>query len=123
MHLVSDFYSEEALFCDPVVTIKNAAEIEKYYRGLYINVEEIKFEFTEIIESGNSVAAPWIMHLRVSKLNAGKLIRVPGISHIQFDPSTDKAIYHRDYFDMGAFIYEYVPVLGMLIRFIKKKLH
>ena len=123
MPLVSQFYSTEASFCDPVVIIKGAPAIEKYYSGLYQNVEEIKFEFAELIEAGNWVAAPWIMHLKAKKLNAGKLISVPGISHIQFESSSGKAIYHRDYFDMGAFVYEYVPVLGMVIRFIKEKLH
>ena len=30
--------------------------------------------------------------------------------------------YHRDYFDMGEFIYERVPVLGSVIRAIKRRL-
>jgi len=30
--------------------------------------------------------------------------------------------YHRDYFDLGALIYERVPVLGGLIRGIKGRM-
>ena len=123
MHLVADFYSKEASFFDPVVAIKGAAEIEKYYAGLYQNVEEIKFEFSTLVEEGNFVAAPWVMHLKAAKLNSGKLVSVQGISHIEFDEHSGNAIYHRDYFDLGAFVYEHVPIFGMLIRLIKSKLH
>lgn len=123
MHLVSKFYCENAIFIDPVVNIKGSSSIEKYYQGLYQNVEEIKFEFSELIEQQTTVAAPWIMHLKASKLNSGKLISVPGISQIRFEESSGMAIYHRDYFDMGAFIYEHIPVLGSIIRLIKGKLH
>jgi len=31
-------------------------------------------------------------------------------------------IYHRDYFDMGAFVYENIPVLGSVVRYTKKRL-
>lgn len=123
MQIVSEFYSENAVFFDPVVSLKGTKEIEGYYKGLYQGVEEIKFEFSEIVEADTWVAAPWIMHLRAAKLNSGKLVSINGISHVRFDKDSSKAIYHRDYFDMGAFIYEYVPVLGSVIRFVKSKLH
>ena len=33
-----------------------------------------------------------------------------------------KAIAHRDYFDMGEFVYERVPVLRLIIRHIKNRM-
>ena len=123
MHLVTQFYADNADFFDPVIAIQGASDIEKYYRGLYENVEEIKFEFSEFIETTGLVAAPWIMHVQAKNLNKGQKVSVAGISHIQFDTNTDKVVYHRDYFDMGAFVYEHVPILGMAIRYIKRQMH
>ena len=66
--------------------------------------------------------APWTMTLTAEGLNGGEPVSVIGISHLTFDEKTDLVIYHRDYFDMGAFIYEQVPVLGSIVRMIKRKL-
>ncbi|HGP4674712.1 TPA: nuclear transport factor 2 family protein, partial [Vibrio cholerae O1] len=33
-----------------------------------------------------------------------------------------KVTYHRDYFDMGEMLYEQLPVLGQVIRAIKRRL-
>ena len=123
MDLVPQFYAENATFQDPVVVLRSADQITKYYEGLYQNVENISFTFGEIIESEELVSAPWTMHLKCKKLNSNKPFSMPGVSCFKFDSISGKVIYQRDYFDMGAFIYEHVPILGTVIRVIKNKLH
>ena len=73
------------------------------------------------ISASSSSVSFWTMVLKAKSLNGGKEIRVIGNSHFRFDPGTGLALYHRDYFDMGEFIYERIPVVGGLIRFIKGK--
>ncbi len=63
------------------------------------------------------------MHLSHKRLNGGKPITLDGNSVITLDPQTKQAIYHRDYFDLGEFIYEQVPVLGFVIRKLKAYLN
>ena len=122
MHLVDDFYANDAIFSDPIGTHLGAEAIKRYYAGLYENVSNITFEFSSVLGSGDDFAAIWVMHLSAKKLNRGNPISVPGVSHIRFAPNGGKAIYHRDYFDMGCFIYEHVPILGSLVQFIKRRL-
>jgi hypothetical protein len=62
------------------------------------------------------------MTLETSKLNGGKPFSVEGNSVIVFGGPEGKAIYHRDYFDMGEFVYERIPVLGALVRYIKEQM-
>ena len=52
------------------------------------------------------------------KLAGGKDIVVDGATDLMFE---EKIIYHRDYIDMGQMLYEQIPVLGSIIRYIKKK--
>ena len=59
------------------------------------------------------------MLLQHPKLNSGKIFSVPGVSIIRYE---DKIYSHRDYFDLGAMLYEQLPLLGGLIRMIKRKL-
>lgn len=122
LDLVDAFYSDDAHFCDPIVDMRGVDKIRNYYRGLYQAVQEIRFEFGEAVEDSSSVALPWLMHLRAAKLKGGAPITVAGISHLTFDEVSNKATYHRDYFDMGAFVYEHVPLLGSAVKFAKSRL-
>jgi hypothetical protein len=120
MKLVDEFYHPQVEFIDPVGEIKGSAKIKTYYANMYQNVKELKFEFTNFIQSENQVVAIWKMHLTTDKLNGGEAYSVDGNSVIRFDEA-GKAIYHRDYFDMGAFVYEKIPVVGYVIRNIKER--
>jgi hypothetical protein len=42
-----------------------------------------------------------------------------GISHLRFGEKID---YHRDYFDLGQMVYEQIPLVGRIIKTIKKRL-
>lgn len=118
---IYEFYHENIEFSDPVGGHKGRANLVKYYENLYQNVEEIRFDFSSFIESGNTVVGIWKMTLKTPKLNGGEAFVVEGNSHVIFD-SEGKAIYHRDYFDMGEFIYERIPVIGYLVRKVKSRL-
>lgn len=122
MDLVDDFYDENIHFQDPVVEYFNRRQLKKYYAKLYKDVTSIKFEFADQIQQGDTQVVTWTMILEMKNLNAGKPVAVDGISYIKFGGQKGKAIYHRDYFDMGAFIYEYIPVLGQAVQFIKRSL-
>lgn len=121
MTLVDEFYHPEVDFTDPVGSIKGSKKIKAYYGSMYKNVKQINFKFNNFYESGNTVVAIWTMTLETEQLNSGIPFSVDGNSVIKFD-DTGKAIYHRDYFDMGAFIYERLPVIGFVIKKIKKRL-
>ncbi len=119
MGLLDEFYAPDILFRDPVSEIRGIAGIRAYYAKLYENLISIRFDFDKEVAQGNEVFAPWVMHMRHKAILGGAEIVVPGVSHIRFKDG--KAVYHRDYFDMGAFVYEHVPVLGAGVRYVKKK--
>jgi len=119
--LADSFYAEDIHFQDPIVDIKGLQPLKDYYAGLYKNVISIRFEFHDVITQGDHQVGIWTMYLRAKNLNGGKEVMVKGNSHVIY--KNGKAIYHRDYFDMGAFIYEHIPVVGAIIRKIKSMLH
>jgi ketosteroid isomerase-like protein len=119
MHLVDEFYHEDIEFHDPVGTVKGRRKMKAYYENMYQNAKSVEFDFTNFVESGDMIVGVWKMTLVTDKLNGGGPIVVDGNSVIRFKDG--KAIYHRDYFDMGAFIYENIPVLGFLVKKIKER--
>ncbi|MCT7655735.1 hypothetical protein MBH78_16005 [Oceanimonas sp. NS1] len=54
------------------------------------------------------------------RLNGGRPVTVPGVSHLCF---ADSIYYHRDFFDLGAMLYEQLPLLGKGIRALKRRLN
>jgi hypothetical protein len=56
--------------------------------------------------------------MRHARLRPGELLSLPGASVIKFE---ERIHYHRDYFDVGAMLYERLPVVGGLIRSIKAR--
>ena len=120
--VVDQFYDEQAVLQDPIGKQVGVAQIKDYYRRMYQNVEQIKFDFHDSVQQDQKFVVMWTMTLKASSLNSGNPVKVEGNSHIVINPKNDKAIYHRDYFDMGEFIYEHIPVLGRLVNFVKGKL-
>ena len=53
------------------------------------------------------------------RLNSAQPIQVQGHSLLKM--ADDKVIYHRDYVDLGAMLYEHIPLLGKVIRTIKAR--
>ncbi len=119
--LVDEFYDPNATFLDPLGEHQGAESIKKYYRTLYKNVISIHFVLDKQTIAKDTHILPWTMYLKANGLNGGEEIVVTGISKIIFSKK-NQVIYHRDYFDMGEFVYERIPVLKSIIAFIKKKL-
>jgi ketosteroid isomerase-like protein len=120
MGLVDEFYDSNIHFVDPVGELKGSVKMKKYYENMYQNVKYLRFDFSEFHVSGDTVIGIWKMTLKTDKLNGGEDIVVDGNSVIKFGQD-GKAVYHRDYFDMGAFVYENIPVVGYVIRNIKSR--
>ena len=117
---LGQLYRDDIEFCDPAHCVSGLAELRNYFTATMQGVELCAFDISDIKESGDSAFVTWTMRLQHPKLNGGRLISVPGVSHVRFDQ--ELIFYHRDYFDLGAMLYENVPVLGGLIRGIKKRM-
>lgn len=122
VHLADDFYDPDVVFLDPVVEIRGRDRLKAYYAGLYEGVTSIHFDFSGGIENDKEIVVFWTMEFSTEGLRGGKPVSLEGASHIRFGGPEGKAVYHRDYFDMGALVYENVPVLGSIVRYTKKRL-
>jgi len=60
----------------------------------------------------------WDFEFRMRGKPVSQCIR--GSSHIRFN-SAGLVIYHRDYWDAAEELYEKIPLLGNLMRFLKRQ--
>ncbi|WP_028580165.1 nuclear transport factor 2 family protein [Desulfogranum japonicum] len=121
LELLRDVYSKDVVFVDPAHEIQGIEELITYFSALYSNVDSISFDFTDHLLVEDSGYVRWKMTFSHKRLNRGLPVMVDGVTYLQFD-SAKMVDYHRDYFDLGAMLYEQIPVLGKVIRTIKKGL-
>jgi len=112
-------YSPYIEFIDPAHSITGINALREYFKGLMENLEYCEFDIHSVMEQETEAYMQWTMNFRHPRLNKGKNISLEGISHFKFD---SRVTYHRDYFDLGKMVYENVPVLGRIIRMLKKGL-
>lgn len=119
LHLLAELYSEQVVFQDPFRRIEGLSALRQYFAKLYQNAISTSFVFEEECTGKGKAIVSWTLSLRHPRLNGGDLIQVPGVSHIRY---RNKVYYHRDYFDGGALLYEHVPLLGSIVRAVKRSM-
>lgn len=121
MEILDLFYDSNIEFLDPAVKLKGLPDLKEYYLAVYKNVKTIDFKFHEILKDGETYCATYTLSLLVKGLNGGKKYSVEGMSVLKFNKK-NLLSYHRDYIDLGAMVYEKLPVIGTMIRLMKKQL-
>ena len=118
LHRLDEVYDERILFEDPLHRIEGRDALRAYFDRLYAGVESIDFAYGELMREPGQAMLTWTMQLRHRRLRAGELLTLPGASHLRF---ADRVHYHRDYFDAGALVYERLPLVGGVVRAIRRR--
>jgi hypothetical protein len=119
LELLDNIYHENVTFEDPIHKLEGFDNLYQYFEGLYQNLTSCEFVIHQVIVQDSSAAIYWQMSYQHTKLNKGKTVTIFGNSHIKAEAG--KVIYHRDYLDLGAMLYEQLPIIGKVIRWIKSR--
>lgn len=115
--IVDDVYSDNVLFQDSFHRIEGVDAMKEYFNALYLNLKSSEFIFHDHWVHDDRAMLTWTMTYSHGRLNSGRDISIEGATEIRFD---DKVYFHKDYFDGGSLLYEHVPVLGSVIKQLKK---
>ncbi|TXR52143.1 nuclear transport factor 2 family protein [Reinekea thalattae] len=117
LHLLKTIYSDTVEFQDPMHEIYGLKHLTAYFNKLYTNLKECRFHIDEVFYQNNNASVFWTMTYVHPKLNGGAEVTVQGHSHLKGQENL--VYYHRDYLDVGAMLYEQIPLLGRIIKAIK----
>lgn len=115
---IDEVYADNVLFKDPVQEVRGIEQLHACMMALCADVHSGRFEYLDQMVSENCAYIKWNMHFKHPKLG-GKTLTVRGMSQIQFN---ERIYYHEDVYDLGQMLYEHVPLVGSLIRGLKKRL-
>lgn len=111
-HLAA-LYAEDCRFKDPFNEVRGRAAIRRVFAHMFETVEAPRFVVNEGLVEGDQCFLSWDFH-------AGDLV-IRGASHLRFD-AAGLVVAHRDYWDAAEELYEKLPVLGALMRLLKRRL-
>ena len=110
-------YHPKITFVDPIHKVNGLDNLIIYFDNLYSNVLFCDFKIDDVFFNKNKAAIYWTMRYSHKKLNNAEAITVQGHSLLKM--AEQKVIYHRDYVDLGAMLYEHIPLLGKVVKAIK----
>lgn len=112
-------YAEDARFKDPFNDVVGIDAIERVFAHMYVALDEPRFIIVEAIVDGDQCVLVWDFVFRFKRWSSA-LQTVRGASHLRFDAQGRVAL-HRDYWDAAEELYEKLPLLGALMRWLRRR--
>lgn len=113
-------YDAQAKFKDPFNEVQGLPEIERIFRHMYVALDQPHFVITGQLVDGAQAFLTWEFRFRFKRFDTTTLQTVRGASHVVFNEQ-GRVTLHRDYWDAAEELYEKLPVLGGVMRWLKKR--
>ncbi|WP_265946445.1 nuclear transport factor 2 family protein [Dechloromonas sp. A34] len=117
----AEFYSADAYFKDPFNEVRGIPAIQRIFSHMFGQVAEPRFVITERVADPGGAMLVWEFSYRVRLWGKGETQVMRGVSHLRFD-AEGKVEYHRDYWDTAEELYMKLPVLGWVMRGLRRVL-
>ena len=115
---IEQFYEAEAYFKDPFNEVRDVARIQLIFQDMFTEFEQPRFVIQEQICDDDKRQSVLTWHFLFNW--RGKAWCIVGSSHLRFG-STGLVNYHRDYWDASEELYEKLPVIGFVLKALKKR--
>jgi steroid Delta-isomerase len=112
-------YADGARFADPFNDVTGVPAIRAVFAHMFATLDAPRFEVLESVSEGDRCVLVWNFHFRRRGHAADLMIH--GASHLRFG-ADGRVTLHRDYWDAAQQVYEAVPVLGAVLRWLRRRL-
>jgi steroid delta-isomerase len=116
---IADVYAPDAYFKDPFNEFNGIHKLEGVFLHMFRQLDNPRFVVRGWSGTDDEGFVIWDMHFRSRFIRGDGDQTIHGVSHIRFDES-GKVSYHRDYWDTGEELYAKLPVIGWLIRRLRR---
>jgi SnoaL-like domain len=113
-------YDAQATFKDPFNEVQGLPEIERIFRHMYVALDQPHFVITGQLVDGAQAFLTWEFRYRFKRFDTAKLQTVRGGSHVVFN-AQGRVTLHRDYWDAAEELYEKLPLVGSVMRWLKNR--
>ena len=116
---LGEFYTPDAQFKDPFNEVRGVAEVQRIFGHMFVALVDPRFVVRDILVEGEQCFLSWDFLFRFRRFSRDPQT-VRGSSHLRL-ASDGRIELHRDYWDAAEELYEKLPVLGVLMRWLRKR--
>ena len=115
---LASVYAADADFKDPFNDVRGHAAIAHIFSHMFHQVDDPSFHVVTAIQQGGDAFLTWEFRFRMKRYRTEQQC-IRGATHIVFD-GLGLVTLHRDYWDAAEELYEKLPLLGGLMRMLKR---
>ncbi len=116
---LAEVYTADARFKDPFNEVQGIAAIRGVFEHMFVALNEPRFVIRDRIVQGDQCFLSWDFLFRMKRFNRDEQY-IRGGSHLLLAPD-GRIQLHRDYWDAAEELYEKLPLVGGLMRWLKKR--
>jgi len=116
---LGQFYVSDANFKDPFNEVRGVPEIRRVFEHMFVALDAPRFVVHEALVDGAQCFLVWDFVFRFKRFSSDEQT-VRGGSHLKF-AFDGRVAFHRDYWDAAEELYEKLPVVGALMRWLKQR--
>ncbi len=117
---LDQIYADHAWFKDPFNEVRGIEPIRRIFGHMFVQVEQPRFKVIEAVRQGNQAFLTWDFTFRMKRFDTGTTQTIRGASHLRF-AADGRVDMHRDYWDAAEELYEKLPLVGALMRWLKRQ--
>lgn len=123
---MGDWYVDDAHFKDPLKNVQGLTDIQAIFQHMFESLIQPRFVVTSRLVQGNQCFLVWDFLFRFKTIRPDIEQCIHGGSHQVFALNPDgqwRIQSHRDYWDAAEELYEKLPLLGGLMRWLKTRIN
>ncbi len=114
-------YASTARFKDPFNDLQGNAAIVRVFEHMFASMEQPRFIVTQRIVQGDQAFLVWEFYFRLRHKRVLDEQFIRGATHLQLD-AQGLVTLHRDYWDAAEELYAKLPIVGILMRWLRRKI-
>jgi steroid Delta-isomerase len=116
---LADLYTTDAFFKDPFNEVRGVAAIQRIFGHMFEALDVPRFVVRDAIVQGDQCFLTWDFLFRMKRFSRDEQC-IRGGSHLLL-AADGRIMSHRDYWDAAEELYEKLPLIGSLMRWLKKR--
>jgi steroid delta-isomerase len=117
---LAEIYAHDAQFVDPFNDVKGTEAIGRIFAHMFVQLDEPRFIVLERLQAGEQAFLTWDFVFRFRSGASAGLQRIHGGTHLRFNHE-GKVVLHRDYWDAAGELYAKLPLIGALMRWLRRR--
>ena len=113
-------YAEDVRFKDPFNDVQGLAAVQAVFAHMFEALEAPRFVVRDIVVQEAHCFLTWDFSFHMRRFDRARVQTVRGCSHLRL-AADGRIAEHRDYWDAAEELYEKLPLLSTLMRWLKRR--